>query len=108
MTLFYFHEKIKFYAIINNMQMSKNSKYNGNNGVDTKRKRKIQKEHFYPNHYHKDAMHDCMNEFGSMTRNSYYSKPERKKLANSIKRLRVLGLLPFCSKHYFHIFKDNK
>lgn len=77
------------------MQVSRNTKY------ENKKRKKIQKEHFYPNHYHREAIHDCMNEFGSMMKNPSYSKMEMKKIQQSIKRLRVLALLPFCSKHYF-------
>ena len=77
------------------MQVFRNSKY------EVKKKKKIQKEHFYPNHYHREAIHDCMNEFGSMMKNASYSKAEMRKIQSSIKRLRVLALLPFCAKHYF-------
>jgi hypothetical protein len=65
--------------------------------------KKITKEQFYPNTYPKDLMYSMMNEFGSVIRNKQYSKSESNSIRKAIKRGRLVGFLPFCSRHYFDI-----
>ena len=46
-------------------------------------------------------MYSMMNEFGSIIRNKQYTKNQSKKINKRIKRARLEGLFPFCSRHYF-------
>jgi len=63
--------------------------------------KEIKKEQFYPNTYPKELMYVMMNEFGSIIRNTQYSKSESTKIAKKIKKARLVGFFPFCSAHYF-------
>lgn len=67
------------------------------------RKTNQKKEIFTPNHYQKDLIYNLINDFGSLIRNKQYSKNQSKKIQKQAKRLRFLGVLPFCSKHFFRI-----
>lgn len=72
---------------------------NFNDKIDIKTN--IKKEQFYPNVYPKDLMYSMVNEFGSIIRNKQYKKNQSKKINKSIKRARLAGFFPFCSRHYF-------
>jgi hypothetical protein len=76
------------------------SSYNEKNNKEVKLTT-IKKEQFYPNTYPKDLMYSMLNEFGSIIRNKQYTKNQSKKINKRIKRARLEGLFPFCSRHYF-------
>lgn len=66
-------------------------------------KKEITKEQFYPNTYPKELMYGMMSEFGSIVRNKQHSKSKNNSIRKAIKRGRLAGFLPFCSRHYYGI-----